>query len=64
MFSVNSCPQPTISPEWGRIDSTDCSKQTDADFPNPKMNFTVMMEYFDKQFNYTEDEVIHTLKIV
>ena len=64
MFSFKSCPQTTISPEWGRIDSAECSKQTDADFPNPKMSFTSMMEYFKRQFDYTEDEVTHTLKIV
>jgi hypothetical protein len=38
----------------------DCSTQTDADFPNPKMSYTQMMDYFQRQLGLNEEEVIWT----
>lgn len=53
-----SCPPFLTDLQWGRTDNEDCSKQTDEEFPNPNMNYEGMMTYFDKQLNFTEEEVV------
>jgi len=50
-----------LTPLFGRIDNDDCSDQTDDDFPNPKMSYTQMMDYFERQLNMTKEEVTQTM---
>ena len=52
-----SCPTIKLTPLFGRTDNEDCSYQTDDDFPNPKMSYTQMMDYFKRQLNMTKEEV-------
>jgi hypothetical protein len=39
------------------VDKADCSDQTDAEFPSPKMSYTQMMGYFQRQLGLTVEEV-------
>ena len=56
-FTISSCPDFILEPVFGRLDSEDCSTQTDAEFPNPVMSYGTMMDYFKKQLDMTEEEV-------
>ena len=56
-YSYYRCSDFDLVPLFGRLDSKDCSVQTDAQFPNPTMTYSVMMDYFKKQLNMTDPEV-------
>ena len=46
-----------LAPLFGRTDNKNCAHQTDDEFPNPKMTYTQMMDYFKRQLNMTKEEV-------